>query len=143
MINPDKKKLQSYMQSIAKLYGCNIIFSNGNTSSFCAKNKTIELGSELCRDVLVICFCHELGHFLNQCENKFQKYHNPKIRPLLSKVFKNNGLLISYYLRAEIYTDKVGSYLCGMWFPETEYIFSYKNNKQSYNFLKNHYLQAS
>jgi hypothetical protein len=121
-----RKKLIQYMKKIAREYKVRIAFRSGFDGGFYETGKIV-IGDCQTKNELIDTFCHELGHFLNDCEGKYELYHRYDsdygIRKMGIRRYAN------YALKAEIYTEKRGRELAKKWFPNHKFTQGYRNNE--------------
>jgi len=134
--------LERKIQNIANFYGVKVRFIKNGTPSYDFRSKQITVPLNLRRQVLISSFCHELGHFLNQQNNKYRLYHNHEF-PEIMKRFKGSYWKTAAYVhRAELYTDQVGAQLCQQYFPRITFWGGYSHNpKASLGFVQSYYIQ--
>lgn len=133
---PKERKI---LKDIAKLYGCRVVF--GNQGSSWDHNKTIFVSEEKGLNYTLSNFFHELGHYVNYHTGKYMMYHDLKQWPRLMKM-KSLRMVVRYCLDAELFTERQGRALMKFWFPCKKYITTYKNDKESFEFLRGYYLTS-
>lgn len=136
------KQEQKYLRRIAKVYGCRVKFSN--YPGGCHRgNGQIEIGWDSSKARLISVFCHELGHHLNTQNKKYPIFHsNLSVRSMIKKLGSFDRA-VDYSLKAEIYTEKVGKELCGIWFPKIKYEGWYKNARYCRSFIMGLYINST
>lgn len=136
------KKEKNTLNQIASFYGCKVKFTDDVGGFFGGDYIVVGIKNSRynTKSRIISTFCHELAHFINWKTGKYPIYHNPKNFNKYGSFFRSHTLLVRYSLRAEIFTDKVGSSLCKEWFPSVKYKVSYTNSTDSYQFLSGYYL---
>jgi hypothetical protein len=129
--------LKKYLKEICKIYKVKLVFKNNTEGGIYWKNK-ITIDSHLSRNELIDIFCHELGHYFNDLENKYPVYHKEDAY----KAIKRMGLkkYARYALEAEVYTEKRGKEIAKVWFPKHKYKSSYLKNSYWLGFFNGYYL---
>jgi hypothetical protein len=129
--------LHKTFRDIAKLHGAKLIFVDSLKGGR-YWNGIIVMGRKGSLKEQINIFCHELGHFKNDLEDKYPVYHQIDAKKAIKKMgFK---AFVDYALRAEIYTDKVGKQLCKIWFPKYKYEIAYSYTEYWKGFMYGYYL---
>lgn len=132
------KFLKKYIRDICKIYGCKVKFSKKISGGLYWKGNIV-ISTTMCTSETIDVFCHELGHFRNDIENKFPIYHRKGSVYGIEKMGKKKFSV--YALRAELYTEKVGIDICKIWFPNHKYKVGYKNTAYWRGFFYGYYCE--
>lgn len=130
-------ELKKYLKEICKIYKVRLVYNDKIDGGVYWKNK-ITLGKHLSKKDLIDIFCHELGHYFNDIENKYPLYHKEDS----SEAIKKMGVkkYASYALEAELYTEKRGKKISKIWFPNHKYKSSYFRNSYWKGFFNGYYM---
>jgi hypothetical protein len=130
-----KKQAKARCEQIARKTGAQLTWHHdgdygyyipGTNKIFCSDSGSVTS--------LITIFLHELSHYKNYLDGKYYNYHHLSGKKFMRK-FKTKDALITYALKAEIYTDKRGKKLCAEYFPGFKFNRTYKFNKQFYNMM--------
>jgi len=127
--------LKNYMEEIAELHGCKVIFKNERECGYW--NGILYIGTDGTFNETISSFCHELGHWINVLDGKWLDYHTKPHFDVVNKI--GISLYVKDALQCEIYTDKIGKQICKEWFPYASYNTTYFNNKDCIDYLTNYF----
>lgn len=133
-----KQQVKAKCERIAREIGAELTWIKGHHGYYIPGTNKIAVGQSGSARTVASIFSHELGHYQNFLNKKYWKYHSLRGRAFMKK-FKTKDAVVTYALKAELYTDKVGKRNCAKYFPGIKYRRGYRNNQTYYNMMYQKY----